>query len=244
MPRSILITSGKGGTGKSTVTHLLGRALADRDQNILLLELDSGLRGLDLMLGVSDRVVFDLSDVLSGACRPAQAIVTAETPRGNLHLLAAPIDRRFLPDPKALHALLRLLATCYDFVLLDTAAGLGPSLDLAASVAEEALLVTTADRVSARDVSAAAQLLACPSRLVINRFLTRDLGGDMPTLDSVIDCAGVQLLSVIPFDPAVPAANAAGRALPASSRAKGEFDDLARRLLGERVPLNQKRLRG
>ena len=78
---------------------------------------------------------------------------------------------------------------------------------------------------------------------MINRFLTTDLGPDLPTLDDVIDCAGVQLLSVIPYDAAVPFANAAGSALPASSFARGEIDDLARRILGERVPLNQKRLR-
>ncbi len=244
MPRSILITSGKGGTGKSTVTQLLGRALADMDQNVLLLELDCGLRGLDLMLGVSDRVVYDLSDLLTGGCKPAQAVVPVDVPRGNLHLIAAPADRLFRMDTRALGSLLRMLAACYDYLLLDTAAGLGPTLDAAAVVAEEALIVTTADRVSARDANAAAQLIDCPSRLVINRFLTDDLKGDLPTLDAVIDCAGVQLISVIPYDPAVPVANATGSALPASSRAGGEIADLARRLSGERIPLNQKRLRG
>jgi len=243
MARIVLITSGKGGTGKTTVTQLLGRALAERGKNVLLLELDSGLRGLDLMFGVSDRIVYDLSDVLRGGCRPAQAIVPIETARGNLHLIAAAVDRHFLPDARNLSALLRGLSGCYDFLLLDTAAGLARSFDLAAAEADEALIVTTADRVSARDAASAAALLPCPARLVINRFERRCLKGDIPTLDAVIDCAGVQLISVIPQDPAVPAAAALGAALPASSPARAEIDDLTRRLLGERVPLNQKRLR-
>ncbi|MEG1849687.1 MAG: septum formation initiator, partial [Oscillospiraceae bacterium] len=81
---------------------------------------DSGLRGLDLMLGVTDRVVYDLSDVLCGRCRPAKAIVSVPTARGNLHLLAAPVNRFFVPDRANLARLLTGLTGCYDLLLFDT----------------------------------------------------------------------------------------------------------------------------
>ena len=242
MSKVILVTSGKGGTGKTTVTQFLGRALAASGRNVLLLELDSGLRGMDLMLGVSDRVVYDVSDVLRGACKPARAITAVPTANGNLHYIAAAADRKFIADRGNLALLLRGFAGVYDFLLLDTAAGLGRDIDVAAGVADTALVVTNADRVSARGAAAVAAGLPCPARLVINRFRRGNLVPDMPTLDSVIDAAGVQLISVIPFDSAIPAAESAGSPLPASSPAWGEIADLARRLLGERVPLNQKRL--
>ncbi len=243
MPKVLLVTSGKGGTGKSTVSQLLGRSLAARGKNVLLVELDAGLRGLDLMLGVSDRVVYDLGDVLTGRCRPVKAVVIVDTPAGNLHLIAAPVDRHFVPDRTNLRLLLKGLSGCYDFLILDTAAGLGRSFDVAASAADEALIVATADTVSARDAAKTAQTLTCPARLIINQFTAKRLTGDLPDLDAVIDRAGVQLISVIPFDPAVSAACSAGSPLPDDSRAGGEIADLCRRLLGERVFLNIRRLK-
>ena len=93
MPKILLVTSGKGGTGKTTVSMLLAHALCRRDRNVLLIELDSGLRGLDLLLGVSDRVVYDLSDYLCGRCKPVKAVTVCDVPKGNLHLIAAPSDR-------------------------------------------------------------------------------------------------------------------------------------------------------
>lgn len=243
MPKIILVTSGKGGTGKSTVSLLLGRALAMRGKNVLLVELDSGLRGLDLMLGLSDRVVYDLSDVLTGRCRPFEAIIPAPAQRGNLHLIAAPVDRYFVPDKKRLSVLLRNLSGCYDFLLLDSAAGVGREFDVAAAVAEEALVVATPDPVSLRDASRVAMSINSSSRLIINKFSQRSLRYNFPHIDAMIDTAGIQLISVIPEDELIPTACASARELPANSAAKCEIDDLAGRLLGERIFLNQKRLR-
>lgn len=243
MPKILLITSGKGGTGKSTVSQLLGRALAEKDKNVLLVELDSGLRGLDLMLGLSDRVVYDLSDVITGRCRPVEAIVPAATKNGNLHLIAAPVDRYFAPDRERLSLLLKNLSVCYDFLILDSAAGVGREFDIAASLADEALVIATGDAVSLRDASRVAFSLKCPTRLVINRFSLRSLKYSFPHIDAMIDTAGIRLISVVPEDEAVTSACAAGKELSENSAAKGEIDDFARRLLGERVFLNRKRLR-
>lgn len=244
MPKILLVTSGKGGTGKTTVSLLLAHALCKRDHNVLLLELDSGLRGLDLLLGVSDRVVYDLADVLCGRCKPVKAITICEAPKGNLHLIAAPSDRFFVPDPKNLSTLLKSLSSCYDDLILDTAAGLGRGFDVASSLCTSALIVATPDPVSVRDAAkAAAMLERTPPRLVVNKFSSRQFSGDLPDLDAIIDTVGAQLISVIPEDPAVSQAGARGVLPPENSPAMGEIEDLARRMLGERVLLNTSRLR-
>ena len=242
MPKAVMITSGKGGTGKSTVAQLLGRALAARDQNVLLVELDSGLRGLDLMLGVSDRVVYDLSDILMGRCKPARAIVEIPTARGALHLIPAANDHRFVPERQRLGRLLKGLWSCYDFLIYDTSAGLG--FDVAASLCTDVLLVTNCCPVSARDAAKAASILQGQNvRLVVNRFKRSQLCDDIPNLDVLIDMIGVQLISVVPDDPLVGELGTDGPALLSKSAAAGEIDDLAGRLMGERILLNQRRIR-
>lgn len=244
MSNILVVTSGKGGTGKTTVSYLLGQALCRRQKNVLLLELDSGLRGLDLIMGVSDKIVYDLSDVLSGRCKPVKAITVCEVPQGNLHLIPAPVDRHFLPERASLTALLKGLAGCYDYLILDASAGLGRGFDVACSVCNSALIVCTADPVSVRDAAKAAQILQEKRpKLVINKFFRHILSKDMPDLDAVIDRVGAQLIAVIPEDPLVERRLSQGEPLPPGSAAWREADDLARRLLGERVRLNTERLK-
>lgn len=244
MSNILVVTSGKGGTGKTTVSYLLAQSLCRRQKNVLLLELDSGLRGLDLMMGVSDKIVYDLSDVLSGRCKPIKAITDCAVPQGNLHLIPAPVDRHFLPERAGLTALLKGLAGCYDYLILDASAGLGRGFDVACAVCNSALIVCTADPVSVRDAAKAVQILQGKKpRLVINKFFRHILSKDMPDLDAVIDRVGAQLIAVIPEDPLVERLLARGEPLPQSSAAWRETDDMARRLLGERVRLNAERLK-
>jgi len=240
----IVVTSGKGGTGKTTVSLLLAKAFCRRGKNVLLLELDSGLRGLDLLLKVSDRVVYDLSDVLTGSCKPVKAITVCDVPKGNLHFIAAPQNRHFIPDPGNLKLLIKGLSECYDYLILDTAAGLGRDFDIACSVGTKALIVATADAVSVRDAARAAQeLRSLAPRLVINKFSGKSLNSQYPDIDAVIDGVGAQLISVIPEDAAMARQLAAGQEVSASSPARCEIDDLALRLMGNRVKLNTDRLK-
>jgi septum site-determining protein MinD len=244
MSNVLVVTSGKGGTGKTTVSYLLAQALCRRHKNVLLLELDSGLRGLDLIMGVSDKIVYDLSDVLSGRCKPVKSITVCNVPQGNLHLIPAPVDRHFVPDRTSLTALLKGLAGCYDYLILDTSAGLGRGFDVACSVCNNALIVCTADPVSVRDAAKAAQILQEKKpKLVINKFLRHILSKDLPDLDAVIDHVGAQLIAVIPEDPLVERLLAKGESLPQSSLAWREVEDMTRRILGERVRLNVERLK-
>ena len=242
MAEVIVVTSGKGGTGKTTVSLLLAKAFCRRGKNVLLLELDSGLRGLDLLLKVSDRVVYDLSDVLTGSCKPVKAITVCDVPKGNLHLIAAPQNRHIIPDPGNLKLLIKGLSECYDYLILDTAAGLGRDFDIACSVGTKALIVATADSVSVRDAARAAQELRSLSpRLVINKLSRQNLSAQLPDLDAVIDGVGAQLISVIPEDSAMARQLAAGLQPSASSPAVCEIDDLAGRIMGERIMLNTDR---
>ena len=244
MANVILVTSGKGGTGKTTISQLIARSLCSFEKNVLVVEMDSGLRGLDLMFGVSDRIVYDLSDLLRGCCRPAQAIIPIAVPKGNLHYIAAPFDRHFLPNQINLIQLLQGLSLCYDYLILDAAAGLGKSFDTAASVSTTALVVTTCDSVAVRDASFASfHLASLHPRLIINRFMSRQLSNDIPHLDAIIDRVGAQLIAVIPEDSAVPIACANGQALSTDSLAYQEIFDLVKRLMEEPVLLNLKRLK-
>ena len=244
MANILIVTSGKGGTGKTTVSLLVARALCRHGKNVLLLELDSGLRGLDLLLGVSDKVVYDVSDVLLGRCKPVKAITVCDVPSGNLHYIAAAADRHFIPDEKNLTLLLKGLSGCYDYLILDTAAGLGKGFDTAAQVATSALIVTTVDPVSVRDAAGAARELRNLSpRLVINKFGRKNLSADISDLDIVIDRVGAQLIAVMPEDAAISQYVAKGEIPAAISPAFKEADDLARRLMGQRVFLNPERLK-
>lgn len=239
MSQIILVTSGKGGTGKTTLCAHVGRSLAAAGQRVLLVEMDSGLRGLDLMLGVADRVVFDLSDLLCGRCKPADA-VTVIPSAGDLHLIAAPVQRGFVPQPELLGRVLRGLAGFYDFLLLDGGAGLGPVLDICAKVSTRALVVAQVEPVCLRD---AQQLVLLLDRLglgqiglVVNRFARRQLrAAGLASLDAVIDLAGAQLLGLIPEDRAVAAACAAGQPLAAGQVAARCMENIARRLQGQYV---------
>lgn len=124
------MTSGKGGVGKSTVSVLLGAALAQAGKRVLLLEMDSGLRGMDIMLGVQDETVYDLSDVLTRRCEPIKAMAACPYMQG-LYLLPAPYDHCFIPDQGDL---IRLTRGChhFDYLLVDTPAGLGRNFQAAA----------------------------------------------------------------------------------------------------------------
>ncbi len=235
-----LITSGKGGSGKSTVSAYLGGALVRRGLRVLLLEMDAGLRSLDIMLGANERAVFDLADVLTGRMDPGRAAVECAYQPG-LWLLPAAADAGFLPKTEALRRFCREAGETYDTVLLDTPAGLGDGLKVSAAVADSALVITTPDPVSVRDAAGAAGLLfeagISNTKLIINRLPEKPSQMLVPDLDAVIDQVGAQLIGVIPEDKELMWASANGLPLSPGSLAAWEFDGIAARVEGCYVPL-------
>lgn len=235
-----VVTSGKGGAGKSTVTAGLGAALAAAGRKVLLVDGDAGLRSLDLIMGIADGTVYDLSDVFSGRCEPIRAIYPSPVYEG-VSVIPAPVSLDRLCPPRDMVRLCRGFARYYDEVLIDCPAGVGPGFTTATAAAERALIVTTPDMVCARDAYVVSELLEerhIPARLIINRLrATPILKGTTPDVDEIIDLCGVQLIGLVPEDEALTTASGNGRPLPARSAATDCFDNIARRLLGEAVPL-------
>ncbi len=240
MSRITVITSGKGGAGKSTVSAGLGYALSRSVGRVLLIDTDAGLRSLDLMLGVGGATMFDLADVFAGNCEPVKAIYPSPVCQ-NVFVLPAPISLEEMCSPDEMRALCQGLTKYYDQIIIDCPAGVGRGFETAIAAADLALVVTTPDMVCARDAQIISRLLEdrdIPSRLIINRLRpSKVMDGSMPDVDEIIDTAGIQLLGIIPEDESVAVANANGRPLPNDCNAAVCFSNIAQRYLGAQVPL-------
>lgn len=238
--KTIMIASGKGGTGKSTAAVFLGSALAARDKKVLVIELDSGLRSVDIISGVYGKTVYDIQDVLSGRCEGDKAVVQSPLYE-NLWVISAPYSGGEIP-PGSLSVFCGKMKSFFDFILIDTAAGMGAAFQAAASVGEMALLVITPDPVALRDGRIVAdELCEQPRREV--RLLLNKVDGQLlkksavQDLDECIDTVGVQLIGVVPQSTEVQLAAAKGEMLPSGCLAAKAFHNIAARILGETAPL-------
>lgn len=237
-----VITSGKGGVGKSTVAANLGAALARRGRRVLVLDADAGLRSLDAMLGISDELVFDLSDIVFSRCSPMQAIYPCRSCAG-LFVLPAPLDAGNVVLPEVMRSLVQELSRFFDHVLIDSPAGLGHGFVSAVAPASRALVVCNTDPVCLRDSQKVRRrLIQCgieQIRLVINRFSCSffQKTGSFVDLDELIDASGIQLIGIIPEEIKLPIYAFKGRALSSRCLAAEAFNRLALRMEGEQVPL-------
>lgn len=237
-----VITSGKGGVGKSTLTTGLGLALVRRGRRVLLIDGDAGLSSLDLMLGVAERQVFTIADVAAGEADPVKSIYACEWAPG-LFLLPAPSREEDIISPEIMKQLVTALAKYYDHVLIDCPAGVGSGFYSAVAPAQRALVVSTPDPVCLRDCNKTRVALedagVRQQRLVVNRFNKKSFRnlGAYRDLDAVIDVSGIRLIAIIPEDPALAAAAASSGPAPLKSAGSMAFGRLAARLEGEQVPL-------
>lgn len=239
MSRVVSVTSGKGGVGKSSFCCYLARALASQGKTTVVVELDCGLRGLDIMLGVTE-TVYDFGDVLSGRCAVSDAVCPVPD-ASNLFLIAAPSAFERFPTCEEVSTLCSRLKNKFDYIVIDTSAGYALT-KIIPQVSDLVLLIVTPDPVCVRDAAVVANLLREAGnnslRLVINKVTKNTVKKDMmPDLDAVIDRVGVQLLGVIPEHREIWVGSAKGQPLGAGKTPEKVFRAIARRLQGEFVPL-------
>jgi septum site-determining protein MinD len=242
MGKVIAVVSGKGGTGKTSLTANVGMALSRMGKRVLCLDCDVALRNLDLALGLSDRSAMDFSDVLSGASTLAAA-VTAHPQFPGLYFLSAPISTEHLSITRSqMRRLCDDIRQQFDFCLADAAAGLGLGFQLATACADRVIVVTTTEPSSLRDAQRTVMELSAfgPGRvhLVVNRVQRKMLRTLHTTIDDAIDAAGLPLLGVVPEDPDVSAYTSRGLPLCEHNYyAYRAYENIAKRLSGNREPL-------
>ena len=236
MAEKIVVASGKGGVGKPSCTVAIGKELADRGYRVLLIDTDTSLRSLDVLLGVSDRVVFDWGDVICERCSFSKAIIKCK----NVSLISCPLqnDERFTPE--AMKKTVMLYDKMFDYIIIDSPAGVDIGLDIACAAADRALIISTSDKICVRSASRAAQRLYDAGiediRLIINRFVRKSVRRNkLLNIDSVIDSTSVQLIGVVPEDENITFG------IVMKSRSQPSYQPFVRitnRILGKEEPLN------
>ncbi len=241
--RVITITSGKGGVGKTTTTANVGAALAARGKSVVLVDADIGLRNLDIVLGLENRIVYDIVDVVEGRCRLRQALIRDKR-LANLALIPAAQTRdKEAVSPEQMKELCQELRQQFDFILIDSPAGIERGFRNAIAGADEVLVVTNPEVSAVRDADRIVGLVEAaelpPPRLIVNRIdpeLVRR--GDMLSVEDVLEILAIPLIGVVPADEEIVTATNRGEpvALDPHSRSGQAFRDIAARLLGEDVP--------
>lgn len=244
MGEIISIVSGKGGVGKTTLSAYLALSLAMRDKKVICIDCDKGLNNLDITLGLEEKTIFDLSDVLSERCPLHKALVSHPTYR-NLSIIPAPLDFRAPIEEAKLRILCKELAESFDFVLLDCPAGLGDGFSSAIYSSDRALVVATPDITSIRDAARAASVIAgsekIPVQLIINRMRpTFVKKGYFENVDNIMDEIGLPLIGIVPEDEKIMVCAGCRRSLFEEKKAisADALGRISRRLCGENVALS------
>ena len=239
MATVIAVTSGKGGTGKTSLVGAVSSCLAALGHPTLCIDMDVGLRNLDLSLGLSDRALMDFTDVVQGRCPLEKAVVEHPQIQG-LFLLTAPFS---LPQGVAEEAMLDLLFQArqkFDYILLDAPAGLGEGFRLSVCGCDRAIVVSTTDASALRDAQRTELMTQVGTiHLVVNRVQPKLLKKLHTTIDDAMDAAGLPLLGVVPEDNRVMLAANQGipLILSANKGAAVAYRNIALRIDGQRVPL-------
>lgn len=243
MGEVIVITSGKGGVGKTTTTANLGVGLALQGKKVVLIDTDIGLRNLDVVMGLENRIVYDLVDVVEGTCRVKQALIKDKRYDGLYLLPAAQTRDKSAVSPEQMEKLCLELKQEYDFVIIDCPAGIEQGFKNAIAGADRGFVVTTPEVSAVRDADRIIGLLEANDirnpRLIINR-LRPDMvrRGDMMTIEDIIDILAIELVGVIPDDENIIISTNRGE--PAVADAKSHaglaYRNVTRRIMGEEVP--------
>ena len=243
MSEVIVITSGKGGVGKTTTAANIGIGLAKLDKKVVLVDTDIGLRNLDVVIGLENRIVYNLVDVIEGNCRLKQALIRDKRYE-NLYLLPSAQTRdKTCITPEQMKKLCEDLEEEFEYILLDCPAGIEQGFKNAVAGARKAIVVTTPEVSAIRDADRIIGLLEANDlrdsiSLIINRVRVDMVKrGEMMSVDDVVDILAVDLLGVIPDDEQVVISTNQGEPLAGDGSQAGQaFLNISRRLTGEDVP--------
>jgi septum site-determining protein MinD len=239
----VTITSGKGGVGKTTTTANIGLALAALGQSVVCIDTDIGLRNLDVVMGLENRIVYDLVDIVEGRCRLTQAMIR-DRRFDNLHLIPAAQTRdKTAVSPDDMVKLCEELRGEVDWIVLDSPAGIERGFRNALAPSDEVLVVTNPEVSSVRDADRIIGLVEAeekgPVRLIINRMNAGMVKrGDMLSAPDVVELLAVPLIGIVPEDEAVLISTNNGQpvVLNGNTMAGTAFRNIASRLMGEEVP--------
>ncbi|NLM69796.1 MAG: septum site-determining protein MinD [Firmicutes bacterium] len=243
MGKSIVITSGKGGVGKTTTTANIGTGLAQIGRKVCLVDADIGLRNLDVVMGLENRIVYDLIDVVEGHCRVRSALIKDKR-FDNLFLLpAAQTREKDAVNPEQMEKLITELKQEFDYVLVDCPAGIEQGFKNAIAGADLAIIVTTPEVSAVRDADRIIGLLEADElfepQLIVNRIRPDMIRrGDMMTTDDMIDILAIKLLGIVPDDESIIVSTNKGEpaVLDKKSVSGQAFRNIVRRLEGASVP--------
>lgn len=243
MGEAIVITSGKGGVGKTTTTANIGTSLAMMGKRVAMIDADIGLRNLDVIMGLENRIVYDIVDVVEGYCQLRQALIKDKR-FDNLYLLpAAQTKDKSAVTPKQMRALVEELKNDHEFVIIDCPAGIEQGFRNAIAGADRAVIVCTPEVAAVRDADRIIGLLEAASlrhpQLIVNRVKPSMVRrGDMMQVNDILDILAIDLVGVIPDDEQIIVSSNKGdpAVMIQGSRAGQAYRNIARRLAGENVP--------
>lgn len=242
MSEVIVITSGKGGVGKTTTVANLGTGLAMLGKKTAVVDTDIGLRNLDVVLGLENRIVYNLVDVVNGNCRLKQALIKDKRNQNLFLLPAAQTKDKSAVSPEQMIKLVDELKEEFEYILLDCPAGIEQGFKNAIAGANKAIVVTTPEVSAIRDADRIIGLLEANGlrdiHLIINRLRPEMIArGDMMSVEDVTEILAVDLIGTLPDDEQIVVSTNQGEPLSGkNSQAEIEYHNIARRLLGEQIP--------
>ncbi len=241
--RVIVVTSGKGGVGKTTTTANLAAALAGMGNKVVAVDGDIGLRNLDVIMGLENRIVYTLVDALEGTCRLEQTLIRDKRIESLFMIPTAQSKTKDAVTADQMKKVCDELRETFDFVLVDSPAGIESGFRNSAAGADEALVVTTPEVSAVRDADRIIGLLESmeksPIRLIVNRIRPHMVKkGEMLAVSDVLDILAIDLIGMVPDDESVVTSANKGEplTLAAQSPASQAFRNIASRIAGEDVP--------
>lgn len=242
--KSIVVTSGKGGVGKTTTSANIGTGLAALNYSVVIVDADIGLRNLDVVMGLENRIVYDIVDVVEKNCKLKQALIRDKRHEKLYLLPAAQTKDKTAVSPEQMVELIGNLKKEYDYIIIDSPAGIEQGFQYSVAGADEALIVTTPEISAVRDADRVIGILEAKEihnpRLIINRIRPEMVKrGDMMNIDDILDILAIDLLGIVPDDESIVISTNKGEPVVMDEKAKSgqAYRNITKRITGEEVEL-------